>query len=1682
MKHESVQDLFSRTAAEFGSQTAIDGGAVSVSYAELETKSNRLANFLLDHGAVRGEVVALMAENPIEIVTGILGVLKAGGIFVPLESHFPEKRLEVMIGQVEPKWYVVEGKCLKKLSRLKRRENSSAKVICPGGLNEWVETETGLESLPGYESYEEARRPATGGDPDAACSIYFTSGSTGKPKAILGRLKGIDHFVRWEKEALGVRAGTKVSQLASSSFDGFLKDVFVPLCAGGVVCVPPSREIILQPDRLIEWLNRQEIEILHCMPSVLRSMINAGLEGRFFEAMKYVALAGESLMPADVKRWMDVFGERIRLVNLYGTTETTVCKLFYFVTAADIERRSIPVGKPIPGAEIMILNSGKRRCDVDEVGEIYIRTPYCALGYYGEPELTREVFVQNPFSDDPTDILHKTGDYGRTLESGDLEYLGRRDQQVKVRGLRVELGEIENLLRQHQAVKEVAVIDRTDGEGNTFLCAYLILADGIGADEVRKYLSERLPEAMMPSAMMEIDQMPRTLNGKIDRRSLPVLEDTRGRMGSSESSPRTPVEEIVGGIWSHVLKVPVVDRGDNFFNLGGHSLLVAQVISRIRETLGVELPLRGMFEAPRLEQLARVIEEEIHLGRQQAVCPIQPASRNGSLPLSFSQQRMWFLDQMASGTPAFHILLDVHLQGRLNLEALEQSFGEILRRHEALRTRFPVINGQPVQAVDPARKLAIPLVDLSGLAESEQETETERLAVEESERPFDLASGPPARVSLVRQSARRHTVLCTIHHIVSDGWSKGVVVKEISSLYEAFGEGEPSRLSELPIQYADYAVWQRQMTQGELLASDLEYWKKKLANVPPALGLSTDRPRPPAQTYVGRSQPIKLSERLSGDVKALCRETGVTVFMALLAVFKTLLYRLTGQEEIVVGTSVANRNREELEKLVGFFVNLLALKTYCGGNPRFVRLLEEVRGTTLEAFMRQALPFEKLVEELQPDRNLSHSPLFQVMFSVQNAPIAELKLGELTLNVPGVETRTSKYDLLLDMWEEKDGLAGVLEYNTDLFEQCTAERFIRYFENLVEAVVADPQRRLSQLRLLSEEEERRLLSEWDNSGAEYLKEKRIHELFEEMAETGPDKVAIIRGEQRLSYQDLNRRANRVAHYLRSVNVRTGEIVGLFLEHGPEEIIGILGILKAGAGYLPIDRDLPRQRWLYMLRDAGVKVVLSQNDLAGELAEAGAEVRTIRLDVDWPTIECESGHKIEVETSSKNIAYLIYTSGSTGEPKGVAIAHEALVNYVWWAMNAYLQGESLDFPLYSSLAFDLTVTSIYLPLISGNKLIIYPRVENEVSLLEIFRENQVEILKLTPSHLSLIKDRDNAESRIKRLIVGGEALSRKLAREITESFGGKVEIYNEYGPTEATVGCMIHKYEGRSDKRDTVPIGRAAWNMRTYVLDQWCNPVGENVIGELYVAGKGLAEGYLNRGDLTAARFAPNGVNPERPGTRIYKTGDLVRRLSNGDLEFIDRADDQVKVNGHRIEPGEVEAVLNGHETVSKSVVTVKEEVAGNKRLIAYLIAEPGRDLNVSELKKLIGERLPSYMMPSAIFELETLPLTTNGKVDRQALAKNGDYHAGFEIEYTAPQTEMEQAIAALWHESLRVERAGIYDNFFALGGHSISAAQIIHRINQTFQIDIPLRAIFDEPSIAGLSLLVEERLIERLES
>lgn len=1058
MNPETIQEMVGIAADRFGSRVCIERPDKTATYAEIEEASNKLANFLISQHVASGSIVAILSNDTFDIVTSMIGILKARCVFVPLPTAIPEARLQAMVAEVSPQWFITEAQFSDLLDRVTAGSAINARVICHGSSAELPLTTRNLLYVDDYPGFANLERPGVFSDPDDICYLYFTSGSSGRPKAIAGRLKSIAHFIKWEIETLGITEGVRLSQLTSPCFDAYLRDVFTPLCAGGTICVPEA-DTIIDASQLIDWIDIQQINIIHCVPSLLRSMLNAEISHNYFSSLKYILMAGERLLPADVKRWMKIFGERVQLINLYGPSETTMTKLFHFVQLSDLERPTIPIGKPMTGARAIVVDEKQRQCPPGVVGEIYIRTPFRSLGYYNQPELTAQAFVQNPFSSNPTDIVYKTGDLGRVLADGNLEFLGRKDLQVKIRGVRIELAEIENLLRSHQAVNDVAVTDLEDINGNRYLCAYLVLNSDLEPASLKDFLADYLPDYMIPSRFMRMAALPRTITGKIDRRALP--EPSRPRDDVAEST--NPIEEILVGIWAEVLGLSQVGTNENFFELGGHSLLAAVLLARVRKAFQIDLPLRLLFESPTIAQLAQGIQMAVQGGQSLQGPALGKVSRNGNSPLSRYQEGLWFFDQLEPESPVYNIPAAARLEGQLNYEALTAAVNEIVRRHEILRTTFAVENGTPVQIIAQPSCVSIPVLNLADRGSEERESELNLIMAAEASRPFSLTHGPCWRLSVIKLAEQEHVLLLTMHHIISDAQSVEVFTKELFQLYEAFSQDHESPLADLPLQYADYAIWQRDWLKEEALQGQVTYWKQQLDGVSQVLKIPSDQARSDVETYEGKNHRFELSNTLTEKLNAFSRREGATLFMTLLAAFKVMLNYHTQQMDLVVGVPVGNRSRVETHGLIGNFTNTLAMRTDLSANPTFQQLVARVRDVALAAYVNQDVPLGELVETFRVKRTFRSTSIFQVAFNFLDAKEEEVDLSGLKITPLIVETGAIPYDLILTVKDTKQGVSGIFSYQSGLFDAETIAKMAAHFELILRNVVASPDITLSAL-------------------------------------------------------------------------------------------------------------------------------------------------------------------------------------------------------------------------------------------------------------------------------------------------------------------------------------------------------------------------------------------------------------------------------------------------------------------------------------------------------------------------------------------------------------------------------------------------------------------------------------------
>ncbi|MGA9770376.1 MAG: amino acid adenylation domain-containing protein [Blastocatellia bacterium] len=1910
-----VHALVENRVSQAPHSIAVCAGGATVTYAELNSRANRLAHHLISLGVgPEAPVAVCMRRSPAWII-GTLGILKAGGAFVALDPINPAERLAFMIEDSQASVLVTEESLLANVS------GTSARIVCLD--KDWTEI-----------SRNSAKNPVIEATPSNLAYVIYTSGSTGKPKGVEIQHHALSNLIAWHQRAYSITSADRASQVAAMAFDASVWEVWPYLTAGASIHIP-EEQTRASASELLEWMSEEAITMCFLPTPMAEQVIISRLPENL--SLKALLTGGERLHRGLRQRLP------FQVVNHYGPTEDTVVTT---CATVEVDIDSPPIGRPIANNRVYLLDEQLHLVPAGAAGELYIGGDGLARGYLNRPELTAERFLPDPFT--AGGRLFKTGDMARHLPDGNIDYIGRADHQIKVRGFRIEPGEIEALLLKHPNVRDAVVIVSDRSASDRRLVAYIVpepeQMPSINA--LRLYLKEILPDYMVPAGFITLESLPLTANGKVDRKALPAPE-----WGESEKAepPRNPLEEMIAGIWADVLGADRVSIKTNFFELGGHSLLATQVISRVRELLKLDLPLRILFEAPTVDELSEHIRQIMDTGQQPSAPTIERATRDEPLPLSFAQERLWFLDQMSPGSSLYNISGAIRLTGPLNLIALESGFTEIVRRHESLRTSTPSVDGRPAQVISEHTRFTLPVIDLS--RGDGGEAEALRLAAEEARRPFDLAKGPLFRASLLRLGHAEHVLLISMHHIISDGWSASVLMRELRQVYGSFSSGERVPLPEILIQYSDFARWQRQWLQGDALQSQLSYWKKQLEGAPTTLDLRTDRPKPAYQTFRGAHYPISLSKSLAKSLNATSRREGCTLYMLTLTAFETLMYRHSGQEDFCVGTPVAGRNIVEAEGLIGFFANILVMRARLNGDLTFAQLLEQTREAVLDAHAHQDLPFEKLVEELQPERSLNSTPMFRVAFALQTSYRDELNLGSVDVNYLSIENGTSKFDLTLSLEETEQGLSGWFEYNTDLFDEETIARLAEHYETLLQAIRTDTGQRLGLTEVLSEAERNKILFDWNETSVEYPEGKCIHQLFEEQVERAPDTVAVILGEQVLSYSELNRKANQLAHHLRQLGVGPGVMVGVCLRRSIEMVLGVLAITKAGGAYVPLDPAWPADRLRWILSSLEIRSFLTEHALLrathdiiwglpmltdiicmdegsgrisvesidmdsvrklwdhiaenavdeitaggfvssytgeafskGEVEEyqnrvvqlarartgpasqvlevgcgaglimfelapsvsryvgldpsertqarnrkyaaehgvvnvelitgfaheidsfqsdsfdliivasaaqffpgpfymerfiekslallkpggqilfadimdarrkdeyrtsllefhrqhpdaktktqAGSELyfdedffhdlkaesdqirdvkalhrdrgfdnelryrydlviekrdqedQTVTLPAElkrkknfWTRWHYErfAGVNPQSKVSSEDLAYIIFTSGSTGLPKGVAIRHKAVINVIDWVNATHKVGPGDQLLFVTSLCFDLSVYDIFGILASGAAIRVASGadLQEPERLIEMLRSEGVTFWDSAPAALQRLAPlftQTSALSRLRLVFLSGDWIPITLPDRIKAAFPA-AEVISLGGATEATIWSNTYPVRELDPQWVSVPYGKPIQNSQYHIFDPYLKPTPVGVAGELYIGGECLAIGYTD-GELTGARFVPDPFS-RTPGARLYRTGDQARYWRDGNIEFLGRIDQQVKIRGYRIELGEIEHVMAQHPGLQNVLAIVREDSPGNRRLVAYIVPAEGSQVSAGDLRDFIKLKLPDYMVPSAFVVLDAMPITPNGKVDRKALPAPEHNSAETGKPFAPPRTPVEQALVEMWAELLTVERVGIHDSFFDIGGHSLLATQVISRIRDAFEVELPLRSLFEAATIAELALIIDE--------
>ncbi|UEH06248.1 non-ribosomal peptide synthetase [Pseudomonas sp. HN8-3] len=1573
-----------------------------LTYAELNQQANLLAHHLLALGVRPDDRVAIVARRGLDTLAGLLAILKAGAGYVPVDPSHPAERLSYLLSDSAPVAVLTQHALLARLPEL----------------------EVPVINLDRFTwQHHSASNPKVAVGPTNLAYVIYTSGSTGLPKGVMVEHHTVANLVDWHCSAFDLRAGRHTASVAGFGFDAMAWEVWPALCVGATLHLPPAHDGAEDIDALLAWWCAQPLDVSFLPTPVAEYAFSQTIE---HPTLRTLLVGGDRLRQ---------FGraQRFELINNYGPTEATVV-----ATSGKVEAgQPLHIGKPIANVTVYVLDEHQRPVPLGVAGELYVGGKGVARGYLNRPELTAERFLRDPFN---PGRMYRTGDLVRWLPDGTLDYLGRNDDQVKIRGVRIELGEIETRLNQLPGILEAVVLVREER-----LVAYFTenpQLDALTVGEIRAHLVAQLPDYMVPVAFMKLDALPLTTNGKLDRKALPV-PDMAAVFTREYAAPQGEIETVLAQIWAEVLQVERVGRRDHFFELGGHSLLAMRMVSQVRQRLGVELALGDLFANAELAAVAELLAQA---GRS-TLPDILPANRDEEMPLSFAQQRLWFLALMEGANTAYNIPIGLRLRGQLHVQALQRALARIVARHETLRSRFAQHGDQAQVLIVPAEEvLPLQVQDLRRHAQPQQALDA--LIHGEASAPFDLERGPLLRGRLVVMADDHHVLLLTLHHIVSDGWSMGVLTRELMALYQAFSHGQSDPLPPLPIQYADFAVWQRLWLSGEVLHRQSTYWQQTLAGAPALLTLPTDRPRPAQQDYAGSSVGVRLDERLTAGLKALSQRHGTTLYMTLMSAWASLLARLSGQPELVIGTPVANRTRTEVEGLIGLFVNTLALRIDTSGELSTEALLARVKALTLAAQAHQDLPFEQVVEITRPPRSLAHSPLFQTLLSWQDSSAPTLALGDLALEGIVENSHFAKFDLSLNLGEVQGSILGALEYAVALFDESTIRRYLGYFTRVLQAMVANDQAVLAHVPLVDERERKQLLVDFNATTVDYQLDQTLHGMFEAQVLRTPQAVAVKAGEQQLTYAELNARANQLAHHLQALGVQPQARVAICVERGLDMVIGLYAILKAGAAYVPLDPAYPPERIAYMLHDSAPAVVLAQGSTLGLLGEVPV------VDLDQPTWQ----HQPITNPAVAGVAaYVIYTSGSTGQPKGVINEHPGVVNRLLWMQDEYRLTGGDTVLQKTPFSFDVSVWEFFWPLSTGARLVMArPDGHKDPEYLcQVIAAEGVTTLHFVPSMLDVFLAHGDVSQAggLVRVMCSGEALPGSLVRRFKQQLPGS-QLHNLYGPTEAAVDVTAWHCAG-FDVPDNTPIGKPIANTRMYVLDGQLQPVPLGVVGELFIAGVQVARGYLNRAELTAERFLDD---PFAPG-RMYRTGDVGRYLPDGNIEYLGRNDDQVKIRGLRIELGEIQARLTEHPAVQEAAVIAREQ-----RLIAYYTGVPSE---IESLRAHLLLHLPEFMVPASFVHLEALPLSPNGKLDRKALPAPG-LEALVVREYEAPLGDTEITLAALWAELLNVERVGRHDNFFELGGHSLLAVSLVGRM-RGLGLSADVKVLFGQPTLAALA-------------
>ncbi|RLT93660.1 non-ribosomal peptide synthetase [Ketobacter sp.] len=1647
---QSIATRFEQQVELHSDHMAVVDAKAALTYNELNRQANRIARTIcarLDNQA--SQRVAIYLEKGTLNMAAILGVLKSGNTYVPVDPAFPESRNEYIFNDAQAALILTNTEHL-----------GSAQAVS-GDASVLVNLDT-IDPTTDDSNLE------LNIDPDTLAYILYTSGSTGKPKGVMQNHRNVLHGCMRRSNLQSVTPEDRFTQLYSASVMGAVYCIYGALLNGASLYSYDIREQGL--DNLAAWLVDNKITIYHSVASVFRQFAAENETSGADYAIRLVIFGGERVLTSDVHLARKVFGQHIHFFTGLGSTETGTIRHFKIDPETKLEGKVVPIGFPVDDVEVRLLGEDGAPVAVGEVGEITVRSPYIALGYWRNEEITRQVFETDP--DQPDTRVYRTGDMGMMLENGLLLHKGRKDFQVKIRGFRIEIGEIETALLDHPCVEETVVVAKDVGQ-DTQLVAYLVLTPGDASESInvrilRQHLADRLPYYMIPAMFIRMESLPKTPNNKIDRNQLPDPSPENEIVTDQYVGPANECEQALVELCEALLKKEKLSTNQSFFEYGGDSLKATQLVSRINKRFGVKLSMRSVFDAIDLKQLAESIESAASESTDALpdLLPI-PRADNQKLPTSYAQRRMWLVNQLQGGSASYNISNTVRLSGELNKRALEAALTEMVARHETLRTHFPHDDNGPYQVIRPPYPITLTTMDLSDLGSDEREQKLDELVHQSLSKVHHVERDALFECSLIKLGSEDHALVLIFNHIIYDNiWSSGIFFQELGLLYDAFAKqmaaGQPlnSPLQPLAIQFADFAAWEQQNSQSHSYREDLEYWKEQLANPPEPLQLPSDHRRPDKPTLKGGQVKFTIPASLRIALEYFARDESATMFMVLLAGWQLLLHRYTQQNDILVGTPTGRRNRIETEGLIGLFINNLVIRTDLSGNPSFKTLVSRVRKTTLDALSHDELPFERLVEELRPERKAGISPYFQHLFIHRNAKHTEWTIPGLTVTPVEAHPGGSKFDLTLSMLEEDHELSGTLEYSTDLFNQDTVARMADNYIQLLSSAMENAERPAWDMELLSVAERNMVFEQWNQTQQSYPDRQCTFELFQQQVERKPQATALISEAGTLSYEELNVRANQLAQHLIDLGAGPEKLVAVCLNRSAELVIALLGVMKAGAAYVPLDPDFPAERLVYMIEDSQAMVLITQPGVAEKLPACDAT--PVLLTPDSEIFDSPHTENPPVSVKPENLAYVIYTSGSTGKPKGVQLQHQSLVNFLCSMQVEPGITEHDILHSITTICFDIAALEIFLPLITGAQLVMKRR---EVSmsptlLMESLNQHRATILQATPvTWRMLLEFGWTGEPKLKALC-GGEAMGIDLAEKL---IAVGCDVWNLYGPTETTIWSSVCNVKR---KEDALILGHPIANTQLYICSdrQTLQPIGAP--GELLIGGDGLARGYFNREDITREKFIPN---PFLSGTRLYRTGDLAIRRANGDIEFLGRMDNQVKIRGFRIELGDIESHISEYPDIAHNVVIAREDTPGDVRLVAYMVGAGGAKIAVDQVREHIRNSLPDYMVPSAFIELESFPLTPNGKVDRKKLPAPQEQTKTTTATNYLSQSTVTSQLLKMFEDVLKTPVTSLQANFFDMGGHSLSALHLVAKINRQFALELPPTILFELQSVEKLS-------------